>query len=104
MIPEASAIECLNALHDSICDGDSNVYVHCVAGWNRSPTILWLYLVSCGIASDTAADMITSASFDAVPAHSKLINCALVNRMRDYGVSRFQPHPRPDSIESPKAA
>src|SRR5215208_1596395 len=43
-IPDESAISCLSTLHRMICEYDAQVYVHCIAGWNRSPTVVWLYL------------------------------------------------------------
>jgi len=39
-ISEDTAFACLDALHDMLCEPNSKVYIHCVAGQNRSPTIL----------------------------------------------------------------
>jgi hypothetical protein len=100
-IPTTEAINCLNALHDCVCDNNSNVYVHCVAGWNRSPTVLWLYLVACGVDPAVAKNMIASSAFDAVPAHPKLTDDALVREVRTHGQNNFQPHPRPHSLDAP---
>lgn len=99
IIPTAAAIRCVDAVHRCVCDGDSNVYVHCVAGWNRSPTVLWLYLVACGIEPSTAKSWIASTSYDAVPAHPRLIDDALVAAICRYGEDEFRPHPRPTALE-----
>ena len=102
-IPQPAAIQCVDALHECVCDNQSNVYIHCVAGWNRSPTFHWLYLVACGVESDAAINMITKSSFDAVPAHPKLINTSLVDTIIKHGELNFQPHPRPTALEPPIA-
>ncbi|WP_084416789.1 protein-tyrosine phosphatase family protein [Mariniblastus fucicola] len=98
-IPVDSAVSCCRTLHDFLCEPDSNIYIHCVAGWNRSPTILWLYLIACGIDDNVARDMICSASIDAVPAHPKLITPSLTDTMIEYGAANFIPHPRNTAIE-----
>jgi hypothetical protein len=101
-IPTPEAIKCVDAIHECICDSDSNLYLHCVAGWNRSPTVLWLYLVGCGFQSETAKQLIATASWDAVPAHPKLIDDRLVTKIREHGAVNFLPHPRPTAIAPPK--
>src|SRR5688572_26055870 len=40
----ATAIWAINTLHQLASVPDAHVYVHCVMGMIRSPTILWLYL------------------------------------------------------------
>lgn len=101
-IPIDIAINSVATLHEFVCEPESNVYIHCVAGWNRSPTILWLYLVACGVASDDAVEIITKSSIDAVPGHPKLITPNLVDTIRQYGTDNFTPHPRPKAIETLK--
>src|SRR5262245_6445146 len=44
-----TAICAIDTLHRLVCEPDSHVYVHCVAGLVRSPTILWLYLIALGV-------------------------------------------------------
>lgn len=100
-IPTGEALGCLNAIHECVCDNDSNVYIHCVAGWNRSPTVLWLYLVACGVDSTIAQDMIASASYDAVPAHPKLVDDQLVREIVAFGERCFTPHPKPAALAAP---
>ena len=98
-IPVDTAIKSVQTLHEFVCEPESNVYIHCVAGWNRSPTVLWLYLIACGLDSDFAANMISQVSIDAVPAHPKLITPALTDTMIAYGADNFKPHPTPSAIE-----
>jgi hypothetical protein len=99
VIPTAAAVQCVTALHGAVCDGVSNVYIHCVAGWNRSPTVLWLYLVACGFDAKAAKQLIASSSYDAVPGHPKLVNDELVATVRQYGAANFQPHPRTSALD-----
>ncbi len=89
------AISSLTILHECICDADSNDYVHCVAGQNRSPTILWLYLTACGLELTAAKRLIESHSYDAIPGHPKLTTTALVAAVISHGSATFLPYPRP---------
>src|SRR5690242_17310022 len=41
LLAPATAIWAINTLHQFASVPDSHVYVHCVAGLVRSPTILW---------------------------------------------------------------
>ena len=102
-IPTGDVMACVNAIHECVCDADSNVYVHCIAGWNRSPTVLWLYFLACGIDGTIAKNMIASKSHDAVPAHPRLIDDMLVHEIAAYGATRFMPHPRPEALIAPGA-
>jgi len=95
-VMNASAI--LRMLHRMISEPESRVYVHCIAGQNRSPTIVWLYLVACGIAGDVARRQIETASPDAIPGHSKLVNPELVQAIQELGRSEFIPHPRKEAL------
>ena len=100
-IPEDVALNCIKTLHDCLCEDDANLYIHCVAGWNRSPTILWLYMIACGVDSVAARSQICRASIDAVPAHPKLITPHLVNAIIEFGETHFQPHPKKSALEPP---
>jgi protein-tyrosine phosphatase len=99
-IPDHIAIECLDTLHQMVCVENSKVYVHCVAGWNRSPAIVWLYLVSCGVEKSVAKVMIESRSYDAIPCHPELLDAELVSTVICHGSKRFLPHPRPEALQS----
>lgn len=104
LIPVDAALQCIDALHHAVCAADSNVYIHCVAGWNRSPTVLALYLMACGIDRDEACDRIARHSYDAVPLHSQLVNDDLVRHVRQYGLDNFTPHPRLEALDAPTVA
>ncbi|MDX1929044.1 MAG: dual specificity protein phosphatase [Pirellulaceae bacterium] len=97
-IPTANALDALNTIHAQLSSDAGRVYVHCMAGWNRSPTILWLYLVACGTAPDAAAKYITANAFDAVPGHALLVDSTLIDAVLSHGRMHFQPHPRKSAI------
>jgi protein-tyrosine phosphatase len=97
-IPENTALQCLDTLHRMICEPESRVYVHCVAGLNRSPTIVWLYLIGCGLEPEAAKELIVRSAYDAVPGHARLIDSLLVENMRQHGGRFFRPHPRPNAL------
>jgi len=103
-IPQDVAINSIKILHDCLCEDDANIYVHCVAGWNRSPTVLWLYLIACGLDSVEARSRICRAAIDAVPAHPKLITPQVVNTVIEYGEKHFLPHPRAAVLQTPNTA
>lgn len=90
-IPDADALACLDTLHEMLQEPGSKVYVHCIAGQNRSPTIVWLYLVACGIAPAEAKELIEKRTLDAVPGHAKLIDEALVQLVQAHGLARYLP-------------
>ena len=48
-IPDDVAINCLNTIHAAMSEPDTKLYIHCSAGQNRSPTVLWLYLLAVGM-------------------------------------------------------
>src|SRR5580704_3733254 len=48
LIPCEAALRCLDLMHEVLSVPDSKLFVHCTAGQNRSPTVIWLYLVACG--------------------------------------------------------
>ncbi|MCI0359606.1 MAG: hypothetical protein L0211_14110 [Planctomycetaceae bacterium] len=97
-ITEPVALACLDTLHRMATTAGSRVYLHCIAGCNRSPTVLWLYLVACGIDPQVAKEQISARNIDAVPGHSRLISPLLVAWAKDHG-RRYLPHPRPVVLE-----
>lgn len=104
LIPTGIAINAIDTIHQSLLREAGRVYVHCMAGWNRSPTILWLYLIACGLDPDIAARHICTNAFDAVPGHSLLVDSSLVAAVQAHGRDRYQPHPRPTAIAATSKA
>lgn len=98
LLPEAEILATLDTLHRMICQPGSVVYVHCVAGWMRSPTVVWLYLLACGQDARMAAREIAKRNYEARPGHPDLVDEGLLDRVRSHGRTRYLPHPRPEAI------
>lgn len=98
-IPDAEAVECITAMHRFLGQPDSAFYIHCVAGQNRSPTILWLYLIACGVPPARAKEMIESNTLDAIAGHPKLIDDALIGTAQEYGKANFLPLKRGEIVK-----
>ena len=92
-------MQCLNTLNDMLNLDGSKVYLHCIACQNRSPTILWLYFVACGMDDDSARELISRRCPDAVPGHKSLVDDRLVKRVRDHGRLSFLPLHDPAILE-----
>jgi protein-tyrosine phosphatase len=73
---ELIPIECiktaLDYIHDNV-DNGVNIFVHCLAGQNRSATILWLYYVSVYKDLEKSYQQFLDKTLDAVPGHPKLV-------------------------------
>ncbi|MEW4452251.1 hypothetical protein AB1L30_06140 [Bremerella sp. JC817] len=85
-IPTAEALAILGTLHAFLNIPDSKVYLHCIAGQNRCPTILWLYMIALGLSEDEARQRIVHACPDAQPGHRTLVDQKLIDAVRDWGV------------------
>jgi hypothetical protein len=97
-LPPATAIRALDALHSLVRAPGAHVYVHCVAGMVRSPTILWLYLIALGVPTDDARDWIEERSPVAVAGHPRMVDHEHVLLAQKHGLAHFFPHPRPNII------
>ena len=97
-LPPPTAVRTLDAIHKLASIPDAHVYVHCVAGMIRSPTILWLYLIALGVSPDDARDWIEDRSPVAVAGHHRIVNQAHVLLAQKHGLMHFFPHPRPNLI------
>ena len=93
------ALTAIDSLHAMLTAKDSRVFVHCVAGQNRSPTILWLYFLACGLSSADAKDLITSRSPDSVPGHKALVDARLVEFVRLHGAKNYLPLTDPSVLQ-----
>jgi hypothetical protein len=88
----------LDTLHRMASAPDAHVYVHCMAGQLRSPTVLWLYLVALGVPPTAARDWIESRSPDAVAGHHRMVDSEHVLLAQKHGLANFFPHPRGNLI------
>ena len=99
-LPLATAERCLSELHRVLHrEGarTARVYVHCAAGQNRSPTILWLYLIAAGCSAADAGERIAAASLDACPGHPALVTDEHVRWAQAWGRTAH-PAPRADLL------
>lgn len=88
-IPDVQAVRCCEFISGALEKAThSKIFVHCVAGQNRSPTVVWLFLVSCGADSEMAKRLVVSASPDAVPGHSLLVDGTLIAEVASHGQKR----------------
>lgn len=90
------ALKILRRLHAMASVPGSRVYVHCTAGVNRSATILWLYLMACGLGEAEARQRIVSVSRAAL-ANYRALPEFLRSAVADYG-AEIQPLERPELI------
>jgi protein-tyrosine phosphatase len=97
-LPFRSAVTALDALHEMVSAADSHVYVHCVAGMVRSPTILWLYLVSLGVPWKDAREWIQARSPMASAGSSRMVDHEHRQLAKQHGLANFLPLSRPDAI------
>lgn len=100
-IPDATAKACLDDLHRILHDHTHRVYVHCHAGMNRSPTIVFLYLIALGLGEKEAADRLTSQNVHAIPGHPALCDANLLQSVRAYGQAHYLPLTRSEVLEAP---
>ena len=93
-----TAVRALGALHQLASAPGSHVYVHCVAGAIRAPTVLWLYLIALGVPPRDARDWIETRAKGAVAGHPQLVDQGHVLLAQKHGLANFFPHPRTDLI------
>jgi len=84
VIPTDVALACIDDIHAMLSRPRTRVYVHCLAGQNRSPTIVWLYLVARGFTAEEARKKIELAWPGSMPAHPQLIDSDLVATVRSH--------------------
>jgi protein-tyrosine phosphatase len=97
-LPFPTAISALDALHRFAATPGSHVYVHCVAGLVRSPTILWLYLISLGVSAGDARKWIQEQSPMANAGSERMVDREHVLLARKHGLLNFLPHKRPELV------
>lgn len=97
-LPPHVALRAIATLHDLASKPDAHVYVHCVAGLVRSPTILWLYLISLGVPPKDARAWIEARSPRANAGAAAMVDSEHVRLVQMHGLMHFFPHPRPNLI------
>ena len=50
--------EAIEVIDESLSSPDHKIYIHCIEGVSRSPTITWLYLIHTGFSPDEATEKI----------------------------------------------
>ncbi len=96
-LPDAYVLNFLDVFHASLMQPDCKIYIHCIAGQNRSPTLLWLYLVACGISAEDARELIEERTLDAVGGHARLYDDDLLRLVKAHGKA-FLPLKRGDVL------
>jgi protein-tyrosine phosphatase len=97
-LPIHSATAAIDALHRMVAAPGSHVYVHCVAGLVRSPTILWLYLIALGVPPKDARKWIESRVPMASAGSARMVDREHVLHAQMHGLMHFFPHPRPEIV------
>jgi protein-tyrosine phosphatase len=87
-IIEEDVISILTALDTMFLAPSPVVFVHCLAGYNRSPTAIWLYLRSLGVNAEVAQQMIEQASPKSVGGHPLLVSAETTNATIAHRLSR----------------
>jgi hypothetical protein len=85
LIPLAQMLTCINAIHKVMMQPENKLYIHCFAGHDRSPTILWLYLIACGMNAEAAKLLIKEKNPHANPGGKSLIDHTHVPAAQLYG-------------------
>jgi len=80
-IPLELALQAIELISRILKHPDSKLFIHCIAGQNRSPSILFLYLLASGFPANDAEHLITSRSPDSIPHHKILISPPLIEKM-----------------------
>ena len=98
-LPAMRLVHLLDTLHTMASESDSHVYVHCIAGHLRSPTVLWLYLIACGVSPADARAWIEERSPDASPGSARMIDETHVRFAQQHGLAKYRPHPRGEVLK-----
>ncbi len=97
-LQRSTGVWALDTLHGLVSAPDSHVYVHCVAGLVRSPTILWLYLIALGVSPKDARKWIEERVPMASAGSARMVDHEHVRLAQMHGLMHFFPHPRPEII------
>jgi hypothetical protein len=99
-IPDDVALACIDEVHGWLADPVARVFVHCVMGQHRSPTIVWLYAVALGVEPIAARKRVEACWRYAVPGHAMLVDAALVVTAQRHGAT-LRSTAAPDAVALP---
>lgn len=88
-LSEQDARRIVAAIHRAMAIERGTIYVHCNAGLSRSPTAVWLYLVSTGWSRDRASDAVAAAA-----PHLSAPDPVLVSAIDPDGLAAWSREPR----------
>lgn len=97
-LPRDVARQAIQTLHEFASAPGAHVYVHCVAGLVRSPTILWLYLIALGVPAKDARTLIEQRNPRANAGAARMVNHEYVTFAQMHGLMHFLPLARPELI------
>ena len=98
-IPHKLLKRCLETIHTFLQYDKSNVYIHCVAGQNRSPNIIWLYLIACGVCPQEARNLMNRATLDTVVGHPLIVDAEHIEVAKKHGQKNFLPLKRLEIVQ-----
>jgi hypothetical protein len=98
-MPDPYVLDCLDRMYAALKQPKRKAYIHCVAGQNRSPSVLYLFLVACGVESREAKRVIEDRTLDAVAGHPMLIDDELIGTVIAHGKVHYLPLARPEITE-----
>jgi hypothetical protein len=81
-MPKDTALLVSRTIKDSVTN-ERKIFVHCMAGQNRSPGSIYLGLLALGYTGTVAEKMIEDNSLDAVAKHHKIITDRVVSYIND---------------------
>ena len=81
-MPRDTALLVSRTIKDSVTN-EKKIFVHCMAGQNRSPGSIYLGLLALGYKGTVAEKMIEDNSLDAVAKHHKIITDRVVSYIND---------------------
>ena len=89
-IDNETAVEIVDYIHESVRNPENKIYVHCIAGINRSPTAIWLYLLSKGYSEQDAAAKIMSGQKNLVVPDVVLVSILNLDLIKNRHNTQFR--------------
>ena len=80
-MPLSIADDIVNIIRGAVNSG-GKIYVHCIAGQNRSPGSVFIGLLALGYNENTAIELIEDSTLDSVAKHDKIITDKVVAHIK----------------------